>query len=423
MNDDTAVPCALPAIARQPIFDLEGRLFGYELLYRRGTAAESGDGDEMTARVLVGALAATDLDLLASGRPVFINATRALLMGDLLTMLAPDRVILEILEDVEPDAALLSRLAELRGRGYRFALDDVLDLEARRPFLEHVDIIKVDVAAMGPDRLAEQVDALHATGKSLLAEKVETPEQHARLYAMGFQLFQGYFFARPEQAGPAGLPANRLVVMQLLARVSDPAISLGELAGLIRTDVALSVSVLRWANSPLSGLRSRVDSIERAVVVLGLETARNLVCLLALAQLDSTSPELLKLLLVRARLCELLARAGGRDNAATHFMVGLLSGLDAIVNRPMARVIEGMPVDDTVAQALLGREGPLGGALAAVEQLEAGAFEAFAVEAVDVDRACELYRDAVRWAADVGRLSPQPPAAAAATRASSTRAQ
>ncbi len=422
MNEARGEAGALPAIARQPIFDLEGHLFGYELLYRPGAGAETGSGDEMTARVVVGALASTDLELLAPGRPVFINATRTLLMGDLLTMLAPNRVILEILEDVAPDPALLARLAELSSRGFRFALDDVAELEARRPFLDFVEILKLDVLAAGVDRLAAQVDTLHATGKTLLAEKVETPEQHATLYALGFQLFQGYFFARPERAGPAGLPANRLVVIQLLAKVANPSISLGELAELISTDVALSLSVLRWANSPLSGLRSRVDSIERAVVVLGLETTRNLVSLFALARLDSTPPELLKLLLVRARLCELLARAAGRGNPSTHFLVGLLSGVDAIVNRPMGSVLEGMPIDPSVAQALLAREGDLGGALAAVEHLEAGTFDAFAMDAVDVDQACELYRDAVRWTAAVGGLAAQPPPAAA-TRPKSRRAQ
>lgn len=396
----------LPAIARQPIFDLEERLYGYELLYRRGTAPETSDGDEMTARVMIGALAGTDLELLSAGRPVFINATRTLLMGDLLRLLAPERVILEILEDVEPDPALLARLAELAAQGYRFALDDVLDLGPRRPFLDFVEIIKVDVPGAGMERLAAQSDALQATGKLLLAEKVETPEEHARLYAMGFHLFQGYFFARPEQTGPAGIPTNKLVVMQLLAKVNDPAITLAELASIVQTDVALSLGVLRWANSPLSGLRSRVDSIERAVIVLGLETVRNLVSLLALARLGKTPTELLTLILVRARLCELLARAAHDPNPATHFMVGLLSGLDAVMNRPMEAVLRELPIEAPVAQALLLREGTLGRTLAAVERLEAGAFDAYSLPQVGIDEACELYRDAVRWAAEINLLVP-----------------
>lgn len=406
MHPQQETGMGLPAIARQPIFDLDGQLYGYELLYRRGTAPDTDDGDEMTARVMVGALVGTDLEVLSARRPVFINATRALLTGDLLRTLAPQRVILEILEDVEPDPALVARLAELAHRGYRFALDDVSDLEARRPFLDFVEIIKVDVAAAGLERLAAQLDALQATGKLLLAEKVETPAEHASLYAMGFHLFQGYFFARPEQTGSAALPTNKLVVMQLLARVNDPALTLGELASIVQTDVALSLGVLRWANSPLAGLRAKVDSIERAVVVLGIDTVRSLVSLLALARLGTTPTELLTLILVRARLCELLARAAGDANPATHFMVGLLSGLDAVMNLPMEVVLRNLPIETPVARALLAREGRLGATLAAVERLEAGAFDAFALPGIGLDEACTLYRDAVRWVSEINLLVP-----------------
>lgn len=406
MEPNEGAAAGLPAIARQPIFDLDARLYGYELLYRRGNAQEVSSGDEMTARVIVGALAGSDLDLLSAKRPVFINATRALLMSDLLRLLAPQRVILEILEDVEPDGDLLARLAGLAAEGYRFALDDVFELEPRRPFLDVVEIIKVDVAAAGLERVGAQIDDWQRTGKLLLAEKVETPEEHASLYAMGFHLFQGYFFARPERAGPAGIPASKLVVMQLLARVSNPSITLAELARIVQTDVALSLGVLRWANSPLSGLRSKVDSIERAVIVLGIETVRNLMALLALARLGTAPSELLTLILVRARLCELLARTTHEPNPATHFMVGLLSGLDAVMNRPMPEVLKELPIETAVAEALIGREGALGRTLAAVERLEAGAFDAFALERVGLDQACELYREAVQWAADINLLVP-----------------
>ena len=407
MDHETGATPAGPALARQPIFDLDGQLYGYELLYRGVDALEACDGDEMTARVIVGALAGVDLDLLSAGRPVFINATRSLLMSDLLQLLPPRRVILEILEDVEPDPALLPRLADLAASGYRLALDDCLEIESRRPFLDFIEIAKVDVAAVGLEALAGQMDGWQRTGRLLLAEKVETPEQHAALYAMGFHLFQGYYFARPQRAAPAGIPANKLVVMQLLARAGDPAISLGELAQVVQTDAALSLGVLRWANSPLAGLRGRVDSIERAVVVLGLETIRNVASLLALARLGTAPAELLTLLLVRARLCELFARAMGEANPATHFMVGLLSGLDAVMNRPMAELMDKLPVEPEVAAALERREGVLGQVLTSVERLEAGDFDAVAPGRLTASQAAELYREAIGWASSIHLLVPQ----------------
>jgi EAL and modified HD-GYP domain-containing signal transduction protein len=405
MTNDERRDAALPAIARQPIFDLDGQLYGYELLYR-GIGGESCGGDEMTARVMVGALTGLDLDLLACNRPVLINATRTLLMSDLLQLLPPRRVILEILEDVPPDPALLHRLGQLTASGYRLALDDCLEIESRRPFLPFVEIIKVDVPTVGTEALAAQADDWQRTNKLLLAEKVETPEEHAALYEMGFHLFQGYFFARPQRAAAAGIPANKLVVMQLLTRVNDPDITLTELADIVQTDAALSLGVLRWTNSPLAGLRTRVDSIERAVVVLGIETIRSLVSLLALARLGTTPSELLTLLLVRARLCELLARATGSTSPATHFMVGLLSGLDAVMNRPMEELLDKLPLGPQVELALRSRQGPFGETLAAVERAERGEFGHAEVLDVPAEVASQLYRDAVRWASDIHLLVP-----------------
>ncbi len=406
MSSQTGPGPDRPAIARQAIFDLDGQLYGYELLYRGTGPVDACDGDGMTARVMIGALTGIDLDLLSGGRPVLINATRNLLMSDLLQLLPPRRVILEILEDVEPDPELLRRLGQLAASGYRLALDDCEDVESRRPFLDFIEIIKVDVAAVGLATLAGQMDDWQRTGKLLLAEKVETPEEHAALYNMGFHLFQGFFFARPQRAAPAGIPANKLVVMQLLAKVNDPAITLDDLAGVVQTDAALSLGVLRWANSPLAGLRTQIDSIERAVIVLGLETIRNLTSLLALARLGTTPSELLTLLLVRARLCELIARASHRSSPPTFFMVGLLSGLDAVMNRPMAELLDKLPVGPEVSLALRFRQGPIGEVLAAAERIESGEYDRLDLDRISVDEAGGLYREAVAWTSELNLLVP-----------------
>ncbi|HVN41394.1 MAG TPA: HDOD domain-containing protein [Steroidobacteraceae bacterium] len=405
-------------IARQPIFDLEGQLYGYELLYRGGRNGQDLDsGDAVTARVIAGALAGIGLDTLAAGRPAFINVPRGLLLDDALRALPPRKVILEILEDIEADTETLDRVRDLAADGYRFAVDDCIDLRAGG-FLELAEIVKVDVLNMSMDDLRHQLQHWRRPGVLMLAEKVETHEQHAELYAMGFDLFQGYYFARPQVTETASIAPNRLAVMQLLARMNEPDAVIANLADSIRTDVALSLGVLRWANSAASGVKTRVDSIDRAIVVLGLEQVRNLVSLLALARLGTSPAELMTMLLLRARLCELLAKAARRRNVAAYFTVGLLSGLDAVMGRSLAEVLSQLPLAVEVRQAIEHREGDLGAALAAVETIEASEFERYRYDDVTLEQASLLYLEAVQWTSAINVIVP--PAGSRRSRSAAT---
>jgi EAL and modified HD-GYP domain-containing signal transduction protein len=223
--------------------------------------------------------------------------------------------------------------------------------------------------------------------------------------ALGFDLFQGYFFARPEVFKSQAIRPNNLVLIRLLARIHDPDITPEELSEIIRGDVSMSVTVLRWANSPFYGLLHAVESVERAVVVLGLYTIRNWVSLLALARMGGAATELHTTILVRARTCELLAAATRMSNASSYFTVGLLSALDIILQVNMSQALDYIPLGPDQKAALLSRSGRLGEALSCVLALESGDESAAKFAALDIAEISGCYFSAVEWVNQLGSKS------------------
>jgi len=391
-------------IGRQPILDRHGKLYAYELLHRGSDTPASADhdGDRMSSDVLLNALLEVSGRKINASHPVFINVTRNVLLHGGLDSLPSERVGLEVLETASVDQRLLDRIGALRALGFTIALDDFTYSPERAGLLEHADIVKLDVLALDDASLERHVELLKRRGVRLVAEKVETPAMYARALGLGFDLFQGYFFARPEVYSGRAIRPNQLVLMQLLARIHDPEISPEELSAFIRGDVSMSLTVLRWANSPFYGLLSTVESVERAVVILGSYTIRNWVSLLVLARVGGAVPELHTTILVRARSCELLASAMEYRNPTSYFTVGLLSALDVILQVNMEQALASISLAPDQKDALLDRSGPLGAALRCVLALEQGderGLQFGTLTAADVSR---CYFSAVDWVNQLG---------------------
>ncbi|MFO1465981.1 MAG: HDOD domain-containing protein [Steroidobacteraceae bacterium] len=387
-------------IGRQPILDVQGRLFGYELLCRDadGRPAIIGNGDRESTRMLLDAIFNVGIERLTHSHHAFINMTRTLIMSELIESLPPQNIVLEVLESVEVDDALLHRLARLREQRFTIALDDYIINESTEPLLDFADIVKLDVRALDAAGLRAHVLAIKSRNITLLAEKVETREEHAQFLAMGFDLFQGYYFARPELYSAQVLQPNRLNVLELLARLAEPDVSITDLAPLIRNDVAMSIAILRSANSAGTGLRARVESIERAVIALGLRTIQNWAALIALSRLNSRPSELLTMVLVRARTCELLAAAAGRKNPAAYFTVGLFSLLDVMMETPMNELLDKLPLAEEIKAALREHAGDLGRALDCVISMELGDGKDLKFDALEPSHANDCFQQAIEWA-------------------------
>jgi len=384
-------------LARQPLLDRELRAVGYELLFRGASPqhAEVADAERATAHVALGALTELGLDRLTGSRPAWINVSREFILDGLAATLPPGRVVLEILEEQLIDGRLVSAVGELRRAGHVLALDDFVYDPDAEPLLSMVDFVKLDVRALDPDSFQAELDRVRAGGAAVVAEKVETPEELDRCQRLGCELFQGYFFCRPELVGGRSIDASRLSLLALMSALQRPDIGLRELERTIALDLGLSYRLLRYINSAFFGLRHQIRSIGQALALLGTERLRQWAALSVFASVERKPAELTVTALVRARFCELAAGPAGWPSAAELFTLGLFSLVDALMDMPMDEVLRRVPFADETRRALACHEGPGGALLESVVALERG--ELARAEAI-APGGTERYRAAVEWA-------------------------
>lgn len=380
------------------------RLFAYELLYRdadQRSACAIG-GDSATSQVIVNTFLEIGFENLVGDNYAFLNLTRNFLVHNDLKILSPEHVVLEVLEDVAMDEQLLASLKDFSKRGFLIALDDFIYREELTPLVSAADIIKIDVMDLGKKRVLEDVSRLRDCKARLLAEKVETKEDYHYCRDLGFDYFQGYFFARPSLVTSRSLPANKAAVLQLLSRINDECAAIDDVATLISQDPSLSLKFLRGVNSPLNRRTSKVESIAQAVTLLGLDQVRNWASLMAMADVDGAPAELLTTLLVRARLCQSIGASLGLPNDSC-FTVGLFSGLDAVMDMSMKDLLENLPLSEDVNGALLYNSGSYAATLELAMKLEKGRAGERAELGIDGGELTAAYIDAVQWADQLTR--------------------
>jgi len=346
-----------PIAARQPIFDARQRVFGYELLFRSGfeNCFSGSDGDVATSRVL-DSFMLQSLETLWRRERAFINFTSNALLNGLATLLPARTLTVEILENVEPDPPTVAACLKLRKLGYQIALDDVTSLEKQKPLLDLADFVKVDFSLTDEKQQREIAHRLGQRQVKLIAEKVETGEQFKRATSWGYHYFQGFFFCQPQVISARDIPAFKASYLQLLQAVHRPELDFKEIEQALRHDVALSYRLLRYLNSPLFGFRAEIRSLRQAISLLGEQCIRRWVGLISTMMLASDKPqELLVTSLTRARFCELLsAPLSGRDEVPDFFLMGLFSLIDAMLDRPMEEVLQGIDLAPEIKAGLLG---------------------------------------------------------------------
>ncbi len=397
-------------IGRQPILDARQRVFGYELLFRPGAVGQFNpgecDGDGASLRVIGNTLSVFGLDALTGGKLAFVNFTHELLLGDHAFLLPPRRAVIEVLETVRADDALLDACRRLRRAGYLLALDDYVGDPASEPLLELVDIIKVDFRGTTPEQRRLLAGRLARWGPKLLAEKVETWEEQREAAALGYRYFQGYYFCRPETLCRPAPEPSRLSYLRLLQELSRPEIDYGRVEQVIKQEAALVVKLLSYMNSALFGWRAAVTSIRHAALLLGAKNLRrwaNVIALLGLC--EGRPPELFVTAVVRARFCELLGREALLGSSPFDlFLTGLLSVLDAMLDRPLEEALAQFTLAETVREAIQNGASPAGRACALARACEGGDWERISEAACSLNLsgvvASDLYRRAVEWSTD-----------------------
>ncbi|HEX4932562.1 MAG TPA: HDOD domain-containing protein [Gemmatimonadaceae bacterium] len=394
-------------VARQPIFDRGGELYAYELLYRRTgghTVADGLTADVMASEVLVHAFLNIGLDRMTGGHPAFLNFTREMLVTGMYQLFDPASVVIELLESVTPDREVLEACHALVGAGYTMALDDFEYTPAFDPMLRLAKIVKLDVLDRPDAELRAAYDRVAPYGGTILAERVETPAVHGTCTALGYGLFQGYYFSRPETLAHRDLSAGQLTILRLMNLLRDPDATDAMLEEAFRGDLSLTYKLLRTVNSASMGGRG-IESIRHAVRMVGraeLHKWLSLLLVTSVAGKGGTDAELVRQALQRARFCERVAQQGrDRRTAEALFMVGLFSLLDAILKVPLHEVLHRIDLADEVRRALLARSGPFAPTLALVEAYERGAWAVVAAESetmgLDAALLGGLYVEAVHW--------------------------
>jgi EAL and modified HD-GYP domain-containing signal transduction protein len=394
-------------VARQPIFGVAGHLVGYELLYRRAstdTAARGESREVMGPDVVVHAFLNIGLDRLTAGHLAYVNFTREMLLGGAFTLLPRGAVVIELLESVRPDEDVEAACADAVDAGYVLALDDFTWAPEYERLLDLASIVKVDVLDRPAEALDEIARRLAVYDVQLLAERVETAEVRAACAGLGYELFQGYYFARPEVVQKRTLVSDERAIVQAMNVLRDPATNDNEVERSFQADLGLTYKLLRMVNTAAYGGRG-IESIRHAVQLSGREELYKWLALMlvsSIAARGGANRELLRLAVQRGRLCELLAATTGRAReAGALFMVGLFSLLDAIAATPLTELLESIALAPPIREALLGRRGPYAPPLAIAEAFERGAWGAVTREThtagIDPSTVGELYVQSLAW--------------------------
>ena len=364
-------------IGRQAIFDRNYQVTSYELLFRAdGDVQESDETHKqeyMSAHVLVGALMDVGLDQLAGHKMVHVNASEDFLKSGVVEALPSDKVGIEILEHVPVSDEIVQVCKDLKDKGYHLMLDDVVYRPELDALLELVDVVKVDLPQVTD--MTQEVRQLRRFRVKLLAEKVETYADYERCKDLGFDYFQGYFFCKPEIVKNQTMPESKVAILRALQKVLKASV-VSEIESLVKQDVSLSYRLLKYINSAAFGMRREIESIEQALVLLGLNPARRWLSLLALSALGDGKPsELMRTALYRGYFLESVAKKLNEDETGDDFLLGMFSVLDALLDQPMEQAIEGMALPKEVRTALLHDDASMAYKLKILYALEHGAWD------------------------------------------------
>ncbi len=389
-------------MARQPILDLRGKVFGYELLLRSGPEAGFHGDNNMATRAMLDNTLMFGFEKLTGGLPGFLNCTAEALTGQLVDVLPPKLTVLEILDSVEPTQAVIDACVKLKSLGFRVALDNFEWKPQLQPLFDLADFVKVDFATSGV--VGRQEIFRRAMGKKtvLIAEKVESPQEYQQAREEGFTLFQGYYFCRPVLLKNRSIPSNQLFHIQILKLLHDDPLDFRKLSELVKLDASLTYRLLRLVNSPMCAIRQEVRSIETALIAVGEDNFRHIATLAIASELNTNQPaEILRMAFVRGRFCEQAAEQCALA-PGEQYLLGLLSLLPAMLRVAMDELTPSLPLRDPIRQALHGTSNRERRLLDWLEYHEGGCWAACDAivrsNNLNQDLMVKCYAEAVMWA-------------------------
>ncbi|MFQ3248631.1 MAG: EAL and modified HD-GYP domain-containing signal transduction protein [Glaciecola sp.] len=390
-------------IARQPILDKDQDLFAYELLFRDGAYGAYPEHEPNKSELISTRFNTLGIDEISGDQRAFINFLPETVINRFPQELSSDNIIVELTQNPAVNTSLLNACESLKNSGYQIALNDNRLQSAVLSPYPYIDIVKVDITKVSDQLLEKHVPLLAASGIQLVAEQVSSLDQFAMCRDLGFDYFQGYFFTQPDTRSAKALPSSKVTLLELMSESSAEQFNLEKVASIIERDAALSYLLLRFINNPMINKREKITSLRHALHYLGEVEVKKFIALLSLASLNDTKPvELLQVSLVRAKFCELFElHKHGKKKAMSAFIVGLFSLLDAILDGDMPTILEKLPINNEIKQALMGVEGEYVQYLDTVRAFESGLWGKIITQSEKMNVSQKdlhaLFNDAIRW--------------------------
>lgn len=391
-------------VARQPIFDVNKKIYAYELLFRSGESNgfPDIDGETATTSLLSSSFFTVGIEKVGAGKLVFINFTEDLLLNGTPQLFPPDKMMVEVLEDVGPGADIVSACTHLKEKGYSLALDDFVYSNQFHELLQLSDIVKIDFRLTPVETLGEMVPILKDYNCKLLAEKVETYEEFGQAVELGFDYFQGYFFSKPEVLKNKDLSSSQVGLMRLISKINTEDFDVASLAELVAQDVSITYKLLKYINSSHFARLQPLSSIPQAISFLGEDGFKMFVSLIATSKLCENKPgELIRASIIRAKFLEQVGSVLKKDSSEL-FLLGLFMSLDAMLDQSIENIVSKMALSERLKEALIDRHGEYFAFVRLVETYETGKWVAFRFAQKKLGLADEMitdfYVEALAWA-------------------------
>jgi len=398
-------------MARQPILDLKLNIYGYELLYRsHHLIMDENDGDVATLNVINNTFMTIGFEEVIDQGLAFLNFTSDLIKQDVPLVFNKEAIVIEILEDVEPEDSLMKKIIELREKGYVFAVDDYDSNYHYDEFLDFVDIVKVDFKKTNKYEREDITRKLKRRSLTLLAEKIENNDEFLEAKRLGYDLFQGFFFQKPQILKNREIKALNTNHIEAINELSKPEPDYKALTEIIKRDVAMTYKFMKLVNSVAFYSRSKIESINDALVRLGFREINKYVFLLMFKHLAVGSPDvLINNALIRAKFSEGLAKKSRfRKKCDDFFLLGMFSMIDVILSVPKEEALREIPISIELRSALTGLvENEYSEMMELIINHERGNFEALDNYLGGLDISVETmnneYFNAIQWNSEINK--------------------
>lgn len=396
-------------IARQGIYDINNNVIAYELLYRDSLKNSFNpliEENEATYSVIQN-ISSFGLDNLTDNKKAFVNFPEELIKKNTATLLPSNKVVIEILENVKPTKEVIENLAYLKNMGYSIALDDVDNFKNIINFIGVIDIVKVDFRLSNKEerRIIELICKKYKI--DLLAEKIETREELEEAKELGYKYFQGYYYSKPSVFLGKDLSVKNTSIFMLLAELLKEEFDIDKVESIMKNDIALTYKFLKFINSAYFNFLQEVKSIKQAIVLIGREELRKWLSIMTFVRMSSENNEYAKNTIIRAKLCEEIAREIKCKEEASAFMVGLFSNIHMMIEKDVEYVVETLPLNIQIKNALLGKDNLLKDILditIAYENMDKEEILRLSEKMnINKSKLVELYYKSIEWSIEVAK--------------------